>query len=59
MQYSFDRPKALPVPKVLNSLTGIRHVFNDFRKFKVTYGTDMRLLTDNYGFFLVFDEEKT
>ncbi len=55
--YSFDRPKALPIPKVVDTLTGIRYVFNDYTKFKTTY-KDMQLLTGGYGFFLVFDEKK-
>ncbi|KAI0081382.1 heme peroxidase [Panus rudis PR-1116 ss-1] len=57
-QYLFDRPQAQPIPKVVDTLTGIRYVFNDFNKFKTTYGDDMRLLTRGYGFFLVFDEQE-
>ncbi|TDL26424.1 heme peroxidase [Rickenella mellea] len=55
-KYDFNRPKATPVPKVLNTLTGIRHVFADYTKYKTIYTADMKLLTNDYGFFLVFDE---
>lgn len=54
--YSFDRPKPQPIPKIVDTLTGIRYVFGDPTKYKVTYGDDMRLLTEGYGFFLVFEE---
>ncbi|KAH8099451.1 heme peroxidase [Cristinia sonorae] len=57
-KYSFDRPKALPIPKVVDTVAGIKYVFNDSTKFKTTYGDDMRLLTRNYGFFLVFEDEQ-
>ncbi|KIJ45873.1 hypothetical protein M422DRAFT_226935 [Sphaerobolus stellatus SS14] len=57
--YDFARPKPQPVPKVLRTLTGIRYVFDDFNRFKVIYGQDMGMLTNGYGFFLTFDEEKT
>ncbi|CAL1708758.1 unnamed protein product [Somion occarium] len=56
-QYSYDRPKAQPIPKVVDTLAGIRYVFADYQKFKTTYGDDMRMLTNGYGFFLVFDEQ--
>lgn len=54
--YKFERPKALPIPKVVDTLAGIRYVFDDFNKFKTTY-KDMKMLTEDYGFFLVFDEK--
>ena len=57
-KYSYTRPTATPIPKVLNTLTGIRHVFDDFSKFKQTYTQDMLMLTEGYGFMLVFDEQK-
>ena len=57
-KYKFDRPKPTPIPKVLNTLTGIRYVFNDFNKFKQTYTQDMEALTQGYGFMLTFDDEK-
>ncbi|THH11068.1 hypothetical protein EW145_g888 [Phellinidium pouzarii] len=56
--YDFKRPVATPIPKVLNTLTGIRYVFNDFEKFHQTYTANMAPLTDNYGFMLTFDERK-
>ncbi|TCD62866.1 hypothetical protein EIP91_006272 [Steccherinum ochraceum] len=55
-KYDFNRPKPQPIPKVVDTLTGIRYVFNDSTKFKTVYGDDMRLLTGGYGFFLVFEE---
>ena len=57
-QYLLPRPKPRPIPKVVDTLTGIRYVFNDPIKFNTTYGDDMRLLTGGYGFFLVFEDEK-
>ncbi|EJC98652.1 heme peroxidase [Fomitiporia mediterranea MF3/22] len=57
-KYKYNRPVATPVPKVLNTLMGIRYVFNDSKKFKQTYTQDMVMLTEGYGFMLVFDEEK-
>lgn len=56
--YTFDRPIATPIPKVLNTLTGIRYVFADFEKYHQTYSYDMERLTDGYGFFLSFDDRK-
>jgi len=41
---------------VVETLKGIKTVFDDFEKFKVTYTNDMKYLTQDYGFFLVFDE---
>ncbi|KAI5117535.1 hypothetical protein M0805_004768 [Coniferiporia weirii] len=55
--YDLTRPKATPIPKVLNTLTGIRYVFNDFQRFHQTYGPDMKMLTEGYGFMLTFDEK--
>ncbi|KAH8111877.1 heme peroxidase [Phellopilus nigrolimitatus] len=58
-KYDFNRPKTTPIPKVLNTLTGIRYVFNDFKKFHQIYEADMKMLTDGYGFMLTFDDQKT
>ena len=55
-KYAFDRPVTQPVPKVLNTLTGIRHVFADPSKFVQIYTDDMKALTRGYGFMLVFDQ---
>jgi linoleate 10R-lipoxygenase len=40
--YDFKRPSEGPIPKVLNTFTAIKHVFNDTTKYKVPYGPDMR-----------------
>jgi linoleate 10R-lipoxygenase len=53
-QYTFDRPKATVIPKVLNTFTGIRYVFNNPTQFPVVY--DMKGLGNGYGFMLTFDE---
>ena len=53
------RPKAIPVPKVVDTIDGIRYVFKDPVKFKTTYAYDMKLLTDNYGFMLSDDNKAT
>jgi len=53
-RYTFTRPKAAPVPKVLNTFAGIKHVFDDPANFKTVY--DMKGLGGGYGFMLVFDD---
>ena len=57
-KYDYSRPKATPVPKVLNTLTGIRYVFDDFQRFHQIYTADMEMLTNGYGFLLNFDDKK-
>lgn len=54
-RYTFTRPVTSPVPKVLNTFTGIKTVFNDPTRFKAPY--DMSGLGNGYGFILVFDEK--
>lgn len=54
--YDFSRPKATPVPIVLNTLKGIRQVFADPDTFKQIYTADLDMLTNNYGFMLTYDE---
>ena len=49
-KYTFDLPKALPVPKVLNTLTGIKTVFSDPHCYKVIYEKF------GYGSMLMFDD---
>ncbi|PPQ85481.1 hypothetical protein CVT25_006638 [Psilocybe cyanescens] len=51
-KYSFNHPATLPVPKVLNTLTGIRTVFSDPARFKVIYEKF------GYGSILMFDDPK-
>ncbi|KAF8878550.1 heme peroxidase [Infundibulicybe gibba] len=53
-QYTFERPIPTRVPKVLNTLTGIKYVFTDPTRFHTVY--DMKELGDGYGFILSFDE---
>ena len=57
-KYDYSRPVAQPVPKVLGTLTGIRHVFADPTKYIQIYTKDMTMLTRGYGFMLVFDEKQ-
>ncbi|KAJ6487073.1 heme peroxidase [Mycena vitilis] len=52
--YTFDRPSPAPVPKVLNTFTGIKYVFNDPTRFPTVY--DMSGLGNGYGFMLTFDQ---
>jgi linoleate 10R-lipoxygenase len=40
--YDFKRPGEGPIPKPLNTFTGIKHAFNDITKFKVPYGPDVK-----------------
>ncbi|KAF5372301.1 hypothetical protein D9615_009236 [Tricholomella constricta] len=49
-KYTFDHPKTLPVPKVLNTFTGIKAVWSDPTRFKVIYEKF------GYGSILMFDE---
>ena len=55
-QYTFTRPVATPIPKILNTFTGIRYVFNNPTSFTTVY--DMKGLGNGYGFMLVFDGAK-
>lgn len=50
------RPSALPIPKVVDTIDGIRYVFKDPAKYKTTYAHDMKLLTQGYGFMLSDDD---
>jgi hypothetical protein len=45
-RYTFDRPVAAPEPKVLNTFTGIKHVFNDPLRFPTVYDMKGAHLTD-------------
>ena len=49
-KYIFDPPTVIPIPKVLNTFTGIRTLFNDPTKFKVIYEKF------GYGSILMFDD---
>ncbi|TFK61199.1 heme peroxidase [Pluteus cervinus] len=53
-QYTYDRPVAARIPKVLNTFTAINTIFNDSSKFHTVY--EMQALGGGYGFMLVFDE---
>jgi hypothetical protein len=49
-KYTFDKPIASRVPKVLNTFTGIKTAFTDPARFKVIYEKY------GYGSILMFDE---
>ncbi|KAG6810880.1 hypothetical protein H0H92_009972 [Tricholoma furcatifolium] len=49
-KYTFEHPKIQPIPKILNTFTGIKTVFNDPSRFKVVYEKY------GYGSILMFDE---
>ncbi|KAG6865223.1 hypothetical protein C0991_004346 [Blastosporella zonata] len=51
-KYSFDHPTAVPLPKILNTFTGIKTVWNDPQRFKVAYEKV------GYGSALVCDDPK-
>ncbi|KAJ7448053.1 heme peroxidase [Mycena latifolia] len=53
-KYSFDRPVPARQPKILNTFTGIKDVFNDPARFPVIYD-DLRHVGGGYGSFLCFD----
>ena len=50
------RPQPLPVPKVVDTIEGLVHVLADPKTYGSTYTRDMKLLTQNYGHILSFDE---
>ncbi|KAG6915284.1 hypothetical protein DXG01_012306 [Tephrocybe rancida] len=51
-KYTFDHPPTLPVPKILNTFTAIKTVWNDPARFKVVYEKF------GYGSPLMFDDPK-
>ncbi|TFK63860.1 heme peroxidase [Pluteus cervinus] len=53
-QYTFNRPATAVVPKVLNTFTAIKTVFNASTKFHTVY--EMQALGNGYGFMLIFDD---
>ncbi|KAI0079537.1 heme peroxidase [Panus rudis PR-1116 ss-1] len=57
-KYNDKRPVPQPIPKVVNTLKGIRYVFDNFETFKTTYSEDMLALTNHKGFMLIFDEKE-
>ncbi|KAJ3993518.1 heme peroxidase [Lentinula boryana] len=54
-RYTFTRPVAARIPKVLNTFTGIKNVFNDPARFHTAY--EMSGLGNGYGFMLAFDAD--
>ncbi|KAI0789558.1 heme peroxidase [Abortiporus biennis] len=55
--YSFTRPKAQPIPKVLDTIKGIRYASSHPEKFKNVIKSHMELCTQGYGNVLVFDDK--
>lgn len=51
-RYTFDRPTAAPIPKILRSFSAIDPIMNDPVNFKVRY------VTTGYGSIFFFDDEK-
>lgn len=49
-KYTFTKPEILPVPKVLNTFTGIKTAFSDPARFKVLYQKT------GYGSPVMFDD---
>ncbi|KAG6848129.1 hypothetical protein H0H93_003124, partial [Arthromyces matolae] len=45
--YSFDHPSTLPLPKVVNTLAGIKAVLGDPFRFKVVYDRQFGLITSH------------
>ena len=54
-RYTYTRPVATRIPKILNTFTGIKYVFNDPSRFPTVY-YDLKGLGNGYGFMLVFEE---
>ncbi|CAE6469047.1 unnamed protein product [Rhizoctonia solani] len=55
-KYDFERPVATPPSKVINSLSGIKHVLGNPSKYKSLHGLKMGYVTNQNGVFLAFDE---
>ncbi|GLB44633.1 hypothetical protein LshimejAT787_1702600 [Lyophyllum shimeji] len=55
--YSFERPKVQTV-RTIETTTAISHVFNNPDVYTTIYGDDLKALSNGYGFFLGFDDEK-
>ncbi|KAL4246542.1 hypothetical protein ABKN59_008749 [Abortiporus biennis] len=55
--YFFDRPPIEPIPKLVDTLQGIRYVTGDNNKFKTVTGDNMKLCTQGYGNVLTFDDK--
>ena len=53
-RYTYTRPVATRIPKVIDTFTGIKYIFNDPTRFHTVY--DMTGLGNGYGFMLVFDQ---
>lgn len=51
------RPQPQPIPKVVDTIEGLVYVLADPEKYGNPYTVDMKLLTEDYGFFLNFDEQ--
>lgn len=52
------RPQAQPVPKVVDTIEGLKYVLADSKTFGSPYTRDMKLLTQQYGHFLAFDSDE-
>lgn len=57
-RYKMPPPPTDPVPRMqsVNTLGGVQRVLADSTTFKAEYGPAMRDLTNDYGFFLAFDD---
>ena len=51
------RPTPLPIPKVVDTLDGIKYVFARPGQYANTYVKGTNLMTAGYGFMLSFDDE--
>ena len=56
-KYDFSRPKPQPIPKIVDTIAGIRYVFNDAVKFRTMYPA-IAMSPEGYGFFLAFDGDQ-
>ncbi|GJE97837.1 heme peroxidase [Phanerochaete sordida] len=52
------RPQPLPVPTVVDTIKGLECIFKNPSTFTAPFKRDMKLLAQNHGFFLMFDDEK-
>ncbi|CUA76356.1 prostaglandin-endoperoxide synthase 2 [Rhizoctonia solani] len=56
-KYTFERPVATPIPKVINSVSGIRYIHSNISKYTSLHGLKMGYVTYPKGALLVLDEE--
>jgi hypothetical protein len=55
-KYDFTCPVASALPKILNTMMGIRNVFNSPDTYHIIYEEDLKTLMEGYGYFLNMED---